>query len=156
MRTGGKQKGLAILPKASQIDVRQEIAEIAGVGERNVSKVKQILSHAHPRIIEELLAGSLSINQAQLLSSLSSAKQVEQLTNKYFDRAVQKIEKSLLAGDQGRTVLNANPVLEALRQHELRCPGAVSIRVGRRKKTVVILGEDLQGLIVESASSRQS
>jgi hypothetical protein len=43
MQTGGKYKGSATLPKASQIDVREEIAAIAGAGGRYVSKVKEIL-----------------------------------------------------------------------------------------------------------------
>jgi hypothetical protein len=40
MRVGGKYKGLANLPEAQQIDVRQEIALAAGVGARNVSNVR--------------------------------------------------------------------------------------------------------------------
>ena len=40
MRTGGKYKGLADLPKAQHIDVRHELARAAGVVGRNVSEVK--------------------------------------------------------------------------------------------------------------------
>jgi hypothetical protein len=43
MQMGGKYKGSATLPKAAQIDVREQIAAIAGSGGRNVSKVKEIL-----------------------------------------------------------------------------------------------------------------
>ncbi len=35
MRLGGKHKGSATLPKAAHIDVREEMAAIAGVGSRN-------------------------------------------------------------------------------------------------------------------------
>lgn len=42
MRAGGKYKGSANLPDAQHIDVRQEIASLAGVCARNVSNVKAI------------------------------------------------------------------------------------------------------------------
>jgi len=54
MRTGGKYKGLADLPKAQHVDVRQELARAAGVGGRNISKVKIILKKAHPKLIISL------------------------------------------------------------------------------------------------------
>jgi hypothetical protein len=153
MKMGGKQKGLAILPKAAQIDVRQEIAEVARVGERNVSKVKQILASAHSRIIEELSCGYLSINQDHVLSQLPRAQQVEQLANKFCDRALRQIEQNLLTGAKGAIVLDANPILKMLQQFELDHPGSVSIRAGGNKRTVVTLGEDLQALIVEGLPS---
>ena len=48
MRAGGKYKGLANLPEAQHIDVRQEIARAAGVGARNVSNVKTITRDCAP------------------------------------------------------------------------------------------------------------
>ena len=51
MHAGGKCKGLATLPEAQHIDVRQEIARAAGVGDRNVSNVRTILKTAHPKLI---------------------------------------------------------------------------------------------------------
>src|SRR5262249_18857572 len=64
MRAGGRHKGLANLPDLERIDVRQEIAAVAGVGARNVSSVKTILQVAHPRIIEALTQDTLTINRA--------------------------------------------------------------------------------------------
>jgi hypothetical protein len=64
MRAGGKYKGLASLPDVQRIDVRQEIASVAAVGARNVSKVKTILEVAHPRLIEALRNSTLTINRA--------------------------------------------------------------------------------------------
>jgi hypothetical protein len=70
---GGKDKGLANLPEARHIDVRQEIAYLAGVGARNVSKVKAILhpQKAHPRLIEACQNGTLRINRALQLCRLA-------------------------------------------------------------------------------------
>jgi hypothetical protein len=50
-KSGGKYKGLANLPEAEHVDVRQEISAAAGVGVRNVSNVKTILKKADPRVV---------------------------------------------------------------------------------------------------------
>src|SRR5262245_35592923 len=63
-RRGGQFKGSANLPRAENIDVRQDIARLAGVGSRNVSNVKTILEKAHPRLIDALHNGALSIHRA--------------------------------------------------------------------------------------------
>jgi len=66
MREGGKYKGSADLPSVQHIDVRKQIAKAAGVCERNVSNVKDILQAAHPRLIEALQNGTLTINAAMM------------------------------------------------------------------------------------------
>jgi len=73
MRAGGKYKGSATLPDLERVDVRQQIATIAGVGARNVSNVKTILQVAHPRLIEALTDGTLTINGAMRLCKLIAA-----------------------------------------------------------------------------------
>jgi hypothetical protein len=59
MRAGGKYKGSANLPEAQHIDVRQEIARVAGVCDRQVSKVSSILQNE----IDRSLARRGAINQ---------------------------------------------------------------------------------------------
>ncbi len=71
MRTGGKYKGSTKLPNADRIDVRHEIAKIAGTGTGNVTKVETILDRAHPNIIIALQNGLLSIHQAWKWCKLS-------------------------------------------------------------------------------------
>jgi hypothetical protein len=78
MRAGGKYKGLASLPDVQRIDVRQEIAGVAGVGARNVSNVKAVIETAHPRMIEALGNGTLTINRAIQFCNLPRAEQLEQ------------------------------------------------------------------------------
>jgi hypothetical protein len=56
MRDGGRYKGSASLPDLQRIDVRSKIAEIAGVGSRNVGNVKIILAAAHPACYGRWLA----------------------------------------------------------------------------------------------------
>ncbi len=74
MRAGGKCKGLAHLPEAQHMDVRQQIADAAGDGTRNVSNVKTILKNAHPRLIAALLNGTLSINAAMQFCNVPKAE----------------------------------------------------------------------------------
>ncbi len=153
MKMGGKYKGLATLPKAAQIDVREQIAAIAGVGGRNVSKVKEILEKGHPRIRAELVNGSISINRAHLLSRLPLRSQLEALTEEYCDRVASEVEDELLFR-QGRDELTLGnaAVLNSLQQQELQQPGSVSVRISRRKQSVILVGEDLQARIRQSTN----
>ena len=61
---GGKHKGLANLPKAQHIDVREKIADLAGVSPRTVGNVKIIVKKAHPQLVEALHNGTITINRA--------------------------------------------------------------------------------------------
>ena len=80
MRNGGRHKGSAKLPNPQHIDVRRQIAEIAGVGARNVSNVKIILAAAHSRLLTALANGTLTINKALRLCKLPRADQSEAFT----------------------------------------------------------------------------
>lgn len=144
MQMGGRYKGSATLPKAAQIDVREQIAAIAGAGGRNVSKVKEILDKGHARILGEVANGSMSINRAHLLSRLSRSTQLEALTDEYCDRVASDIEGELLQQAIDNRPLETTAVLTSLQQQEKRQPGSVSIRLSRRKRSVVLVGEDMQ------------
>jgi hypothetical protein len=151
MQMGGECKGLATLPKAAQINVREQIAAIAEVGGRNVSKVKEILERGHPRIIGELVNGSISINRAHLLCRLPLRRQLEALTEEYCNRAVSEAEDELLIRHgKDKPVLEATTVLNILQQQELQQPSSVSIQLSRRRRSVILVGEDLQTRIRKS------
>lgn len=94
---GGRYKGSANLPKAEHIDVRQEIADAAGVGARNVSNVKMILERADPRLIEALHDGTLSIHRAVQWCNLSRRQQLERYTNYSVERATGKVTRQAIA-----------------------------------------------------------
>jgi len=155
VRSGGKHKGSATLPKAAQIDVREQIAAIAGVGGRNVSKVKEILDKGHPRILGELANGSISINRAHQFCRLPLANQLEGLTEEYCDRVSRDIEGDLLWQGKESRPLEATAVLKTLQQQEEHQPGSVSIQFSRRKRSVILIGEDLQSRMLESARVAQ-
>jgi hypothetical protein len=144
MRAGGKYKGSASLPEAQNIDVRQEIARAAGVGARNVSNVRTILQTAHPRLIEALRDGTLTINRAIQFCKLPRAEQLEQFIGYNEERATNKvIRRSIARPKEEKISPDVVTVLDALQQQEARQPGSVAVRVGRHKRTVVLIGQDL-------------
>jgi hypothetical protein len=144
MRAGGKYKGLANLPEAQHLDVRQQIADLAVVGTRNVSNVKTILKTAHPQLITALLNGTLTINGAMQFCNLPKAEQLEHFirhiegceTNKVIRRSISQSKKEKISPDVGA-------VLDALQQQEARRPGSVVVKVGRFQQTVILIGQDL-------------
>jgi hypothetical protein len=143
MRTGGKFKGLANLPEAQHIDVRKEIARAAGVGDRNVSNVRTILQRAHPRLIEALRNGTLRINRAIQFCKLPRAAQLEQFIRYSEERATNRvIRRSIPQPKEKKASLDVLAVLDALQCQEARQPGSVAVRVGRHKRTVVLVGQD--------------
>jgi hypothetical protein len=144
MSTGGKYKGWANLPEAQHIEVRREIARVAGVGARSVSNVRAILQTAHPRLIEALQEGTLSINRAIHFCKLPRAEQVEQFIRYSEERATNKvIRRSIARPKEEKISPDVVTVLDALQHQEARQPGSVPVRVGRHKRTVVLIGQDL-------------
>jgi hypothetical protein len=144
MRAGGKYKGWANLPEAQHIDVRNEIARAAGVGARNVTNVKTLLKIAHPRLIEALRDGTLTINRAIQFCKLPRAEQLEQFICYSEKRATNKvIRRSIARPKEEKTGPHAVTVLNALQQQEVRQPGSVVVRVGRHQRTVILVGRDL-------------
>jgi hypothetical protein len=144
MRAGGKYKGSANLPEAQHIDVRQEIARAVGVGARNVSNVKTILGVAHPRLKEALRDGTLTINRAIQFCKLPRAEQLEQFIRYSEERATNKvIRRSIARPKEEKTSEDVLTVLDVLQHQEARQPGSVAVRVGRHKRTVVLIGQDL-------------
>jgi len=65
-QAGGKSKGSSKLTKAESIDVRREIAKLAGVSVGNVTKVKQLVPKADPKINDALTHGQIRIHRAWL------------------------------------------------------------------------------------------
>lgn len=143
MRAGGKYKGSANLPKAEHIDVRQEIAHVAGVGSRNVSNVKTILQKAHPKLVEGLQNGLLKINRALHWCSLPRVQQMEQFTNYSVKNETGKVIRQAIAKlATKKPKPDPIAILNALRQQETREPGTVVVRPGRSKQTIILVGQD--------------
>jgi hypothetical protein len=140
---GGKHKGLANLPKAQHIDVREKIGALAGVCSRTVGNVKLILKKAHPSVVEALHNRTITINAALEVCKFDRTRQVEELAfylsrranNKTYREYTDKLQVEQL--DAGLSVLFAK-----LQQFEATKPGSVEVRSGTGKKTVIIIGKD--------------
>ena len=144
MRAGGKYKGWANLPDVQRIEVRQEVANAAAVGARNVTNVKALLKLAHPRLIEALQGGTLTINRAIQFCKLPRAEQLEQFIRYSEECATNKvIRRSIARPKEEKTGPHAITVLNALQHQEVRQPGSVVVRVGRHRRTVILVGRDL-------------
>jgi len=147
MRAGGKWKGWANLPKADQVAVREEIARAAGVGARNVSKVKDILKFAHPRLKQALADGTLSIHRAAQLCELTQAQQVGKFTQAALDRATNKLIRQAIGSTaKNEAIPDTALALSALQEQERLRPGSVEIRMTRSPRTIIFVSRDLQAV----------
>ena len=144
MRSGGKHKGLANLPEAHHVDVRQQVADLAGVCPRNVSNAETILELAHPALVDALENGMLKINRAMQFCKLPHVKQLEEFTRYREDRAINKvIRRSLVQPRKEDISLDPSTVVEALQSREKEASGSVVVRIVRHKRTVILVGQDL-------------
>jgi hypothetical protein len=140
---GGKHKGLANLPEAQHIDVREKIADLAGVCSRTVGNVKIILKKAHPSVVEALHNGTITINAAMEVCKFDRIRQIEELAhflmkrlnNKTYREYIDKLQVDQLGGD-------LSVFFAKLQQFEATKPGSVEVRSGTGKKTVIIIGKD--------------
>ena len=147
---GGKHKGLADLPKAQHIDVREKIADLAGVSSRTVGNVKMILKKAHPSVVDALHNGTITINAAIDVCKFDRTLQVEELArlllkksnNKTYREYIDKLRVEQLGAD-------LSVFLTKLQQFEATKPGSVEVRSGTGKKTVIIVGKDHLNTLAE-------
>ena len=135
----------AILPDAHRIDVREQIARVAGACPRYVSNVKSILNTAHPRVIAALRDGRITINRAMGLSELTKAEQIERLTRYTEDREINKVIRHSVTRPQGEETScpDMSTLLGAIQRQDVRQPGSTVVRPGRLQRTVILVGRDL-------------
>jgi hypothetical protein len=96
-QAGGQNKGSSILTEAERLDVRKEIARIAGVSVGNVTKVKQLIVTAHSDIIKALREKELSIHRAWLWRKLSPEEQMERLWLNQSKKGIARTIRHLLS-----------------------------------------------------------
>ena len=139
LRAGGRYKGSATLPEARHIDVRHAVAQVAGVGDRNVSKVKEILNSAHPRLIDALRDSTLYINRVFQWCSLPKGEQLKRFIDDSMERATDKTIRRYIEEDSGYEAIG---ILNVLQQQEAHAPGSVLVRTSRNRRTVILVGRD--------------
>lgn len=150
MRTGGALKGSANLPAADHIDVRKEIARVAGVCSRNVSKVEQIRLKAHESIKTALRNGVVSINRAHAWSQLPLREQAAMLGQYYEDKLARNVINRAVSVPRA-DALTPGEILEAVMHNEEHKPGSIKVRISQGRQTAVVIGREL----IKSMSNRQ-
>jgi hypothetical protein len=125
------------------MDVRSEIASIAGVSTGNVTKAKQLSETAHPRIELTVRTGEISIHKAWQWSRLSPQQQSRHLeeyqshkgTNQTSRRLIQKHVAKLSPtqlippnlGDLLKPIVpNRSAALDSIVVAELDAPGKIA------------------------------
>jgi hypothetical protein len=146
MRAGGKNKGLTNLPKADRINVRQQIAKIAGTGTGNVAKVETILAQAHPSIFAALQNGFLSIHKGWQWCKLSKTEQKEQFALYEERRTLRSLLNDPSVKKQ-KPSYDFAEVIEALQRTESRSPGSVTVRAGVSAQCEILLGKEVMALL---------
>lgn len=79
-RQGCGQGGVLLsanLPEAKSIDTRDELATMANVSARNISKVKHIIETGSTELIDQVRTNHISINAAETIATLPKNEQVE-------------------------------------------------------------------------------
>jgi hypothetical protein len=142
-QAGGQSKGSSHLTEAQRLDVRSEVAALAGVSTGNVTKVKQLRKAAHPRVEQAVRTGEISIHRAWQWSRLSPQQQSRELeeyqsrkgTNQTSRRLIQKhvarmsptqlIPPSL--GDLLKPIVpDRSAVLDSIVVTEVDAPGSIA------------------------------
>ena len=86
----------------------------------------------------------LKINRAIQFCKLPRVEQLEQFISDSEERATNKvIRRSVARPKEEKITPDVVTVLDALQHREARQPGSVAVRVGRHKRTVVLIGQDL-------------
>jgi hypothetical protein len=78
-RAGGQHKNPSNLTEAQRLDVRSEVAAVAGVSTGNVTKVRQLRKTAHPKVEQIVRAGGNSVHKGWQWSRLSPQEQILEL-----------------------------------------------------------------------------
>ena len=94
---GGKDKGLSKLTIAERVDTRQEVARLAGVSSGNVRKVKNILAHACPSLLQAVRTREVSINRADKWSHEPHAQQEGYLRLVRIEQGLKRTARNYVA-----------------------------------------------------------
>jgi hypothetical protein len=145
-QAGGQNKGSSILTEAERLDVRKEIARIAGVSVGNVTKVKQLTTPPHSDIIKALREKELSIHRAWLWRKLSPEEQREKLWLRQSKRGIGRTIQHLISrhlpksSPPALSIDDLSKIVSAVRAGKLGSVMLVSIKVPGK---IVFVTEEL-------------
>jgi hypothetical protein len=120
-QAGGLNKGSSNLTEADKLDVRTEIAAIAGVSVGNVTKVRRLTQTSHPDVLRALREGEISIHRSWLWSKEPPKKQRDALWLFRSEKGIKKTIHILLRQRQPKrspVVLVLGNLVERLSRFE--------------------------------------
>ena len=145
-QVGGQSKGSSNLTETERVDVRSEIADVAGVSAGNVTKVKQLLRIAIPELVQALRRGEISIHKAWLLSKEPPADQREGLALPQCKKRIKK-DMRTLASRHGLKSLPSVPdpsnLIKQLSALESSKPGSFHMFVSNAPGKGICLTKEL-------------
>jgi hypothetical protein len=145
-QAGGQNKGSSILTEAGRLDVRKEIARIAGVSVGNVTKVKQLIVTAHSDIIKALREKELSIHRAWLWRRQSPEEQREKLWLNQSKRGIGKTIRHLLSlhlPKNPHTAFNISDLIKLVSALQSGTLGSVRLASINGHGKIVLVTEEL-------------
>ena len=112
---GGTSKRSSNLTNVGSVDVRADIARVAGVSTGNVSKVKQLLQTVIPDVREHLRRGDVRIHRAWQWRDLSPEQQSDALWQHRHRKGIQQTIRGLIMQHtRGRNVVPTSDQLRAV------------------------------------------
>ncbi|HTV07695.1 MAG TPA: ParB/RepB/Spo0J family partition protein [Candidatus Aquilonibacter sp.] len=96
-QTAGRPKASSEMTKPQPLDVRTEIARVAGVSAGNVTHTKVLLAKAAPEVISDLAGGRIRIGRARKWLKSSKDGGLRELKNFQMTGAMRAVSKALLS-----------------------------------------------------------
>jgi hypothetical protein len=145
-RLGGQSKASSRLTEAERVDVRKQIAAAAAVSVGNVTKVKQLVGTAHPKVLEALRNGETSIHRAWKWSTESPDQQIEAFRTYRNKKGVNKAIRDLISRHGPRNLPTAPDAGSLVRRLSGLSSGecsSVSVAVIRVQGKMIFVTEEL-------------
>jgi len=137
-RIGGQSKDLSNLTEAQRLDVRSEIAAVAGVSVGSVTKVKQLTMTAHSELLQALRRGEIRIHRGWVWSKTPTDEQREALCRYRSERGLRKTIRNLISQHRSNSspstsdMSDLTKLLSALQTGKLAGARVISIDVPGR------------------------
>ena len=132
-QAGGQNKGSLRLTEAHRMDVRSEIAAIAGVSTGNVTKVKQLRETAHPRVELAVRNGEISIHKAWQWSRSSPEEPSRHLEEFQSHKGTNQTSRRLIQKHVAEAVAKTTDSAQSGRSSQVyRSRSVASARLHRR------------------------
>jgi ParB-like chromosome segregation protein Spo0J len=96
-QAGGRIKRSSNLTEAEKVDVRREIAKVAGVSVGNVTKVEQLIPADAPEVLEALKREEISIHKAWGWRKMSHPEQRKQLRLHLLEEDLKQKARELIS-----------------------------------------------------------